>query len=345
VTLDDTGLGRRQFLGAAGVTLAAMRLGKTVATTPPSTESAASHEDQATRWFDTVKQIDAGVLNVGYVDEGPASGPVVLLLHGWPYDIQSYAAVAPLLTEKGYRVIVPYVRGYGTTRFRSANTARNGQQSALAADTIALLDALGIQRAVIGGFDWGSRTAGIMAALWPHRCKAVVCVSGYLIVNREANLQPLPPRAELGWWYQYYFATERGRLGYEANRYEFNKLIWQIASPTWQFDEATFRRTASSFDNPDHVAIVIDNYRWRLSLTKGEPRYDALEEKLSHSPPITVPSITIASDFDGAAADGAGYAQRFVGPHEHRILKGIGHNVPQEAPEPFARALVDVDRY
>jgi pimeloyl-ACP methyl ester carboxylesterase len=333
---EDTDLDRRQFLGAAALTLAALRT--------PITSNMSAHTPASSNWFEAVKQIDAGVLNVGYAEAGPANGPVVLLLHGWPYDIQSYADVTPLLTAKGYRVIVPYLRGYGTTRFRASDTPRNGQQTALAQDAIDLMDALHVDRAIVAGFDWGSRSAGIMGALWPERCKALVLVSGYIVVNREANLEPLPPKAELGWWYQYYFATERGRRGYDRNRYEFNKLIWSIASPTWHFDDATYDRTASAFNNPDHVAIVIDNYRWRLSLTRGEPRYDELEQRLSAGASITVPTITIASDFDGAAADGAAYAKRFVGPHEHRILKGIGHNVPQEAPAAFAHAILDSRR-
>jgi len=343
----DAELDRRQFVSAAALTLGLIRLGdETPADRHEGRPGRASTPARggATRvWLDDVKQIDAGLLNVGYADLGPSNGPVVLLLHGWPYDIQSYAEVAPLLTARGYRVVVPYLRGYGTTRFRSPDTARNGQQSALASDVIDFMDALHIRQAIVGGFDWGSRTAGIVGALWPDRCRGLVCVSGYLVVDREANLQPLPPRAELGWWYQYYFATERGRRGYEKNRYEFNKLIWKLASPSWQFDDATFDRTASSFDNPDHVAIVIDNYRWRLSLSRGESRYDELERKLSLAPAIRVPTITIATDFDGAAADGAAYARRFVGRHEHRVLKGIGHNVPQEAPAAFAQAIVDLD--
>jgi pimeloyl-ACP methyl ester carboxylesterase len=242
-------------------------------------------------------------------------------------------------------VIVPYVRGYGTTRFLSGETFRNGQQSAIAVDVIALMDALKIEKAIVAGFDWGARTADIVAALWPERCKALVSVSGYLIVNLEANQKPLPPKAELGWWYQYYFATERGKNGYGQNRYEFNKLIWKIASPKWDFDDATFDRTAASFNNPDHVSIVIHNYRWRLSLAKGEPRYDDLEKKLFERPVIAVPAITIASDFDGPAADGTGYAKQFSGKYSHRILNGIGHNVPQEAPQDFAQAVVDVDSY
>jgi len=295
--------------------------------------------------FGPLKQIDAGVLNVGYAEAGPTDGPAVILLHGWPYDIHSYVDVAPLLASAGYRVIVPYLRGYGTTRFLSSETFRNGQQSAVALDTIALMDALKIKKAVLGGFDWGARTADIVAALWPGRCKAIVSVSGYLITSLQANLRPLPPKAELGWWYQYYFATERGKLGYSENRHDFNKLIWKNASPSWDFDDATFDRTAASFDNPDHVSIVIHNYRWRLSLAKGEQRYDGLEQKLFEAPAITVPAITIASDFDRAAADGASYAKKFSGKYSHRILRGIGHNVPQEAPQAFAEAVVEVDGY
>ena len=259
------------------------------------------------------------------------------------YPLRSYVDVAPLLAAQGYRVIVPFLRGYGTTRFLSADTLRNGQQAAIAVDVVALMDALGIQKAIVAGFDWGARTADIMAALWPERCKGIVSVSGYLIVDLEANRQPLPPKAELGWWYQYYFATERGQLGYAKNRYDFNKLIWKIASPRWDFDDATYDRTAASFDNPDHVAIVIHNYRWRLSLAQGEARYDELEAKPFQSPVITVPAITIGSDFDGAAADGAPYARQFAGKYAHPVLTGIGHNVPQEAPEAFAKAVIDVD--
>jgi pimeloyl-ACP methyl ester carboxylesterase len=295
--------------------------------------------------FDHIKQINAGVLNVGYAEFGPATGPAVILLHGWPYDIHSYEQVAPLLAAKGYRVIVPYLRGYGTTRFLSDKTFRNGQQSVVAVDVIALMDALKIPNAIIGGFDWGARTADIIAALWPERCKGLVAVSGYLIGNRETIQKPLSPKAELGWWYQYYFATERGRKGYDVNRHDFNKLIWQIASPKWNFDEATYDRSAASFDNPDHVSIVIHNYRWRLSLAKGESKYDELEKKLAAGPVITVPSITISSDFDGAAADGAAYAKKFTGKYAHKTLNGIGHNVPQEAPQAFVDAIIEVDSY
>jgi len=299
----------------------------------------------ATSSFDKIKQVDAGELNVGYVDEGPANGPVVILLQGWPYDIHSYVDVVPLLTAKGYRTIVPYLRGYGTTRFLSNETFRNGQQSRIALDIIQLMDALKINKAIIAGFDWGARTAAIIAALWPERCKALVSVSGYIIANLKANLQPLSPEAERGWWYQYYFATERGRLGYDKNRNEFAKLIWQIASPKWNFDDATFNRSAAAFNNPDHVSIVIHNYRWRLSLAPGDPQCDEMEKKLEERPVITVPTITIGSDFDGAAADGKPYAKLFTGKYSHKVFKGIGHNVPQEAPKDFANAIIEVDSY
>src|SRR5215210_49572 len=276
-----------------------------------------------------MKQIDAGVLNIGYAEAGPTDGRAVILLHGWPYDIHSFVDVAPLLAEAGYRAIVPYLRGYGTTRFLSNETFRNGQQSVVALDITALMDALEIEKAILAGFDWGGRTANIIAALWPERCKARVSVSGYLIGSPESNKMPLPPKAELEWWYQYYFATERGWAGYNANRHDFAKLIWQTASPKWDFDDVTFDRSAAAFDNPDHVSIVIHNYRWRLGLAEGEPKYDALEQQLAAMPVITVPTITIASDFDGAAADGAAYAKQFSGRYSHRILANIGHNVPQ----------------
>ena len=333
----------RRFLSIIAFVLA-FAMG-TSANAQSTTSSATVVKPVSDNPFNNIKQINAGVLNVGYVDAGPANGPVVLLLHGWPYDIHSYVDVVPLLTAKGYRVIVPYLRGFGTTRFLSDKTLRNGQQSVLAADMIALLDALKIEKATVAGFDWGARTADIMAVLWPNRIKALVSVSGYLIVNRQANLQPLPPKAELGWWYQYYFATERGRTGYDANRHDFNKLIWQIASPKWSFDDSTFDRSAVSFNNPDHVSIVIHNYRWRLSLAKGDARYDAIEKRLAAGPVITVPAITIGSDFDGANANGKAYAKKFSGKYSHIVLNGIGHNVPQEAPQAFADAIVEADGY
>jgi pimeloyl-ACP methyl ester carboxylesterase len=292
-----------------------------------------------------VKQVEAGLLNVGYAETGPSDGPTVLLLHGWPYDIHSYADVAPLLAAQGYRAITPYLRGFGTTRFLADDTVRNGQQSVIAVDTIALMDALEIERAVVAGFDWGARTANIVAALWPERCQGLVSVSGYLIGNQAIGAQPLPPEAELQWWYQYYFATERGRAGYDRYRRDFAKLIWRTASPKWDFDDATFDRSAVSFDNPDHVAIVIDNYRWRLGLAEGEAKYDELERRLAEGPVITVPSITLEGDANGAPhPDPRSYAQRFGGSYSHRTIEGgVGHNLPQEAPEAFAKAIVDLD--
>jgi pimeloyl-ACP methyl ester carboxylesterase len=339
---------RRHFFGKMMMTMAAARVGMNSISNNPINEMLNSDgmmQSASSRSVDSLKQIDAGVLNVGYAEAGPANGPPVILLHGWPYDIHAFVDVAPLLAAKGYRVIVPYLRGYGTTRFLSNDTVRNGEQAVIAVDVIALMDALKIQKAIVGGFDWGSRTAAIMAALWPERVKALVAVSGYLIVNLKANLQPLPPKAELGWWYQYYFATERGVLGYTANTSDFNKLIWQIASPKWKFDDATFDRTAASFNNPDHVKIVIHNYRWRLSIADGEAKYGGLEQKLFARPTISVPTITIASDFDGPAADGKAYVGQFTGKYSHRVLSGIGHNVPQEDPQAFAKAIVDVDGY
>jgi pimeloyl-ACP methyl ester carboxylesterase len=271
----------------------------------------------------------------------------VLLLHGWPYDIHSFVDVAPLLAAQGYRSIVPYLRGYGSTRFRSDETFRNGEQAALAVDAVALLDALDIDAAIVAGFDWGARTACVVAALWPERCKALVSVSGYLIGSQEANRLPLPPEAELQWWYQYYFATERGRAGYDKYRREFAKLIWRTASPKWDFDDATFERSAASFDNPDHVAIAIHNYRWRLGLAEGEAQYDDLERRLAEAPTIDVPAITLEGDANDAPhPDPSSYAGKFSGTYSHRTLEGgIGHNVPQEAPEAFADAVVEVDTY
>jgi pimeloyl-ACP methyl ester carboxylesterase len=293
--------------------------------------------------FGPVKQVDAGLLNVGYAEAGPADGPAVILLHGWPYDIHSFAEVTPALAAAGYRVIVPFVRGYGTTRFLSNGTARNGQQAAVAADVIALMDALDIEKAILAGFDWGARSANVVAALWPDRCRALVSVSGYLIGSQAGNAAPLPPAAEYPWWYMYYFATERGRAGYDKYRREFNKLIWQLASPKWAFDDATFARTAAAFDNPDHVAIVIHNYRWRLGLATGESRYDDLEQRLAAAPPIGVPTITLEGDANGAPhSDPSAYAAKFSSKYVHRTISGgIGHNLPQEAPQAFAQAIID----
>ena len=339
---------RRRFFGTAAMTIAAAQLGMigSAAAQSGKTKSAGlpAVKPGAHTSFASLKQIDAGTLNVGYAEAGPANGPVVILLHGWPYDIHSFVDVAPLLASAGYRVIVPYVRGYGTTRFLSSETIRNGQQSVVAVDAIALMDALKIEKATLGGFDWGARTANIIAALWPERCKAMVSVSGYLIGNQEAGKVPLPPKAELQWWYQYYFATERGRAGYDKYRHDFSKLIWQIASPKWDFDDATFDRTATAFDNPDHVSIVVHNYRWRLGLAQGEPKYDDLEKRLAEGPVISVPTITLEGDANGAPhADPSSYAKKFSGKYAHRTIKGgIGHNLPQEAPRAFAEAIIDV---
>jgi pimeloyl-ACP methyl ester carboxylesterase len=297
--------------------------------------------------FGALKQIDAGLLNVGYAEAGSTDGPSVMLLHGWPYDIHSYVDVAPRLAQAGYRVIVPYLRGSGTTRFLSSDTPRNGQQAVIAVDILALMDALKIERAILAGFDWGARTADIIAAIFPERCKGLVSVSGYLIGSQQAGQVPLPPQAELQWWYQYYFATERGRAGYERYRRDFARLIWQLASPKWDFDEATFERSTAAFDNPDHVSIVIHNYRWRLGLAAGEPHYDELEQRLATAPTITVPTVTLEGDANGAPhPEASAYAGKFVGRYTHRVITGgVGHNLPQEAPLAFAQAVIDVDAF
>lgn len=293
----------------------------------------------------TIKQINAGVLNIGYTERGPANGKTVILLHGWPYDIHSFDSAGSILVRKGYRVIAPYLRGYGTTTFLSPNTPRNGQQAAIATDIIAFMDALKIQKAIIGGFDWGARTADIMAALWPERVSALVSVSGYLVGSQQANLAPLQPKAELAWWYQFYFATERGEQGYAANTYAFNELIWELASPKWKFDSATYHQSALAFNNPDHIAIVIHNYRWRLGLAQGEKQYDALEKQLATAPIITVPTVTLEGDANGAPhPDPVQYASKFKGPYAHHTISGgIGHNLPQEAPGAFANAIMEAD--
>jgi pimeloyl-ACP methyl ester carboxylesterase len=334
-------LPRRQVLGAAVAAVVATQLGLPARAASLPAIKPGTHEA-----LPALKQINAGVLNVGYAEAGPADGPPVVLLHGWPYDIYSFVDVAPLLASAGYRVLIPYLRGYGTTRFLSADTIRNGQPSALAVDLIAFMDALKIDKAILAGFDWGARTADIAAALWPERVKALVSVSGYLIGSVKTGQVPLPPAAELQWWYQFYFATERGRRGYAENRREFAKLIWRLASPQWAFDDATFARSAAAFDNPDHVDIVIHNYRWRLGLAEGEPKFDALEKRLAEFPVITVPTITLEGDANGAPhPDPSSYAKKFSGKYEHRLLTGgIGHNPPQEAPQAFAQAVVDADR-
>ncbi|MCV3207782.1 alpha/beta hydrolase [Mesorhizobium sp. YC-39] len=331
---------RRRFFGATAMALAATQFGLI----GPAQAQEATGEPVAAS-FGPLKQVDAGVLSVGYAELGPADGPPVILLHGWPYDIHTYANVAPPLAAKGHRVIVPYLRGYGPTRFLSQDSMRNGQQSAIAADIVALMDALGIEKATIGGCDWGARTANIIAALWPERCKAMVSVSGYLIGNQQTGKLPLPPKAELQWWYQYYFATDRGRAGYEKYTRDFARLIWQLASPRWNFDDATFERSAAALGNPDHVAIVVHNYRWRLGLAAGEQQYAAFEERLAQAPVIGVPTVTLEGDANGAPhPDASAYAKMFSGRYAHRVVTGgIGHNLPQEAPQAFADAVVEVD--
>ncbi|APR37326.1 alpha/beta fold hydrolase [Paraburkholderia sp. SOS3] len=341
---DTVNVRRRRLLGTtlgttlAGLSLLELGLGDLAHAAQPK-HAAASNAS-----FDSIQQIDAGVLNIGYVDAGPKDGPAVFLLHGWPYDIYSFVDVAPILASHGYRVIIPYLRGYGTTRFLAADTPRNGQQAVVAVDIIALMDALKIDQAVFAGYDWGGRTCDVIAALWPERCKALVSVSGYLIGSQEANRKPLPPKAELAWWYQFYFTTERGQAGYAANTHDFNKLIWQLASPKWHFSDATYDRSAKAFDNPDHVAIVIHNYRWRLGLAQGEAKYDDLEKRLAAFPTVSVPTITMEGDANGAPhPEPSAYAKKFTGKYQHRTISGgIGHNLPQEAPKAFADAILQV---
>jgi pimeloyl-ACP methyl ester carboxylesterase len=344
-TSEDVDHRRRHFVRTAALTVAAAQLGMIgAADAQPGKATLPSAKPGAHTSFGPLKQIDAGLLNVGYAEAGPADGLPVLLLHGWPYDIHSFVDVAPLLASAGHRVIVPYLRGYGTTRFLSGETFRNGQPSAVARDIVALMDALKIQKATLAGFDWGARTANIIAALWPERCKAMVSVSGYLIGSQEDGKMPLPPKAELEWWYQFYFSTERGRAGYDEYRRDFSKLIWRLASPKWDFDDATFDRSANAFDNPDHVAVVIHNYRWRLGLVQGEPQYDEIEQRLAQKPAIGVPTITMEGDANGAPhPEPAAYAKMFSGNYSHRTIKGgIGHNLPQEAPQAVAEAVADV---
>jgi len=347
-TPEDIDHYRRRFFGTAAISIAAAQLGMIDSAGAESEKATSTHlatiRPGTNTSFASLRQINAGSLNVGYAEAGPTDGPPVILLHGWPYDIHSYVDVTPALASAGDHVIVPYLRGYGTTRFLSSATVRNGQQSILGVDVIALMDALKIEKATIGGFDWGARTANIIAALWPERCKAMVSVSGYLIGNQQAGKMPLPPEAELQWWYQYYFATQRGRDGYDKYRREFSKLIWKLASPQWAFDDATFERSAASFDNPDHVSIVIHNYRWRLGLAEGEPQYDDLEKRLAQAPAIAVPTITLEGDANGAPhPDASSYARKFSGKYAHRIIKGgVGHNLPQEAPQAFTEAVVAV---
>ena len=342
---------RRHFVRTVAMSIAAVQLGDIGSVTAQAGKAKASSIPAITPGahtsFGPLKQVAAGLLHVAYAEAGPDGGRPVILLHGWPYDIHSYVDVAPALASAGYRVIVPYLRGYGSTRFLAGDTVRNGQPAALAGDVVDLMDALKIEKAILGGFDWGARTANIVAALWPERCTGTVSVSGYLIGSREANRSPLPPQAELDWWYQYYFSTERGRAGYDKYRYDFAKLIWRTASPQWHFDAATFDRSAKAFDNPDHVSLVMHNYRWRLALADGESKYDELETRLAAGPVITVPTITLEGDANGAPhPDPASYAKKFAAKYAHRLVTGgVGHNLPQEAPQAFAKAVIDVDAW
>jgi len=342
---------RRRFLSTAAMTVAAAQIGMF---NPANAEAATANladvpaiKPGTNTSFTSLKQIDAGILNVGYAEAGPADGPAVILLHGWPYDIHSYVDVAPLLASAGYRVIVPYSRGYGTTRFLSSETMRNAQQSAVALDIIALMDALKIQKAIFAGFDWGARTADVMAVLWPERCKAIVSVGGYLISSPAGNQVPWPPEPAFLFWYQYYFATPVGKAGYAKYLDQFNKFIWHQASPKWNFDDATYDRTAASFNNPDHIDIVMHDYRWRLGLADGERKYDDLEKRLATLSPITVPAITMEGDSNGAIhAPSTAYRNKFSGKYDYRLITGgVGHNLPQEAPQAFAQAVIDVDAY
>ena len=342
--LERIDLHRRQLIGAAALTAAAAQLGLLLPAGAQSAKPALPLiKPGANTSFGPLKNIGAGVLNIAYAEAGPADGPPVILLHGWPYDIHSFVDVTPALASAGYRVLVPYLRGYGATRFLSSETFRNGQPSAVAVDVIDFMNALRIEKAVLAGFDWGGRTACIGAALWPERVRALVSVSGYLIGNQEAGKMPLPPKAEFEWWYQFYFATERGRIGYEKNRHDFNKLIWRQTSPKWNFDDATYARSAAAFDNPDHVAVVIHNYRWRIGIAEGEAKYGELENRLATGPTISVPSITLESDANGAPhPEPSSYANKFTGRYQHRnITGGIGHNLPQEDPKAFVDAVID----
>ncbi|KJH75887.1 alpha/beta fold hydrolase [Pseudomonas sp. ES3-33] len=343
----------RRLVGPSILAAVLLQLGLLVSanvqasTTPTATAAATvSTKVDPSAVFGPLKHVQAGLLNVAYAEVGPAEGPVVILLHGWPYDIHSYSEVAPLLAAQGYRVLMPYARGYGDTHFLSDKTLRNGQPAALASDVIDFMDALQIKRAVLGGYDWGARSADIVAALWPERVEALVAVSGYLIGNQAAGKNPLPPKAELQWWYQFYFATDRGQVGYEKNRHDFARLIWELASPKWAFDDATFERSAAALDNPDHVAITVFNYRWRLGLVQGESRYEALEQQLAKAPTISVPTIALEGDANGAPHPAPeDYAKRFTGKYEFRLIKGgIGHNLPQEDPKAFAKAVIDADK-
>jgi len=298
----------------------------------------------SSKLLEPIRRVEAGVLDIAYHEAGPADGPVAMLLHGYPYDIHSYVDVAPQLAAKGVRAIVPYLRGYGATRFRDAATPRSGEQAAIGADLIALMDALGIRRAVFAGYDWGGRAACVGAALWPERCAGLVSVNGYLIQDIAKALLPAAPDREVAFWYQWYFQTERGRAGLAANRRAITKILWQQWSPNWRFDEATLERTSLAHDNPDFVDVVIHSYRQRYGLAASDPRYADIQRRLDALPPIKVPSITLDGDADGVipATDGRAGAAKFAGPRTHRVIPRAGHNLPQEEPEAFAAAVMEL---
>jgi pimeloyl-ACP methyl ester carboxylesterase len=336
--MSNIDLKRRRLLSvtAAGIALAEF--------VPASVAQAASSiaSTAPLKQLTPLKQIDAGVLNIGYYEAGPADGPVVLLLHGYPYDIHSYIDVAPTLAAAGCRVIVPHLRGHGTTTFLDKRTSRSGQQAAIGADVIALMDALRIRRAVFAGYDWGGRAACVAAALWPERCNGLVSVNSYLIQDIAQAGIPLPAKVEAGFWYQFYFTTERGRAGLAAHRKDITRILWERNSPTWHFDDATFERSAVALNNPDYVDVVIHSYRHRLGTAPGHPQYEALENRLAAQPVITVPTITIDGDSDGVipATDGKSTAAKFGTDRTHLVFANIGHNVPQEAPKEFAAAVM-----
>lgn len=298
----------------------------------------------STQRLEPLRHVDAGVLNIAYYEAGPADGPVVMLMHGFPYDIHSFVDVAPMLAAQGCRVIVPYLRGYGPTRFLDPATPRSGEQAAMGADLMALADALDVKRVVFAGYDWGGRAACVAAALWPDRCIGLVSVNSYLIQNIAKAMVPLKPQHEVPLWYQYYFQLERGRAGLAANRREIAKILWKQWSPNWQFDDACFERTAIAHDNPDYVDVVIHSYRHRFGLADGDPRYAELQRRLAESPAIHVPTITLDGDADGVApaTDGTATAAKFTSSRVHRVIPRAGHNLPQEEPEAFAAAVMEL---
>src|SRR5258705_1546482 len=328
---------RRLFLGAA---ISGVASGVFAQSGPPARPARAP----SSRRMEPLRHVDAGVLNIAYYEEGPAEGPVVVLLHGFPYDIHSYMDVALQLAAQGCRAVVPYLRGFGATRFRDAATLRSGEQAAIGADVMALMDALRVRRAVFAGHNWGGRAACVAAALWPERCAGLVTVNSYLIQDLSRAMVPINPKYEVGLWYEYYFQLERGRAGLAANRRDIARILWKEWSPNWNFDDAIFDRSAAAFDNPDFVDVVIHSYRHRFGLAAGDPAYAGLQGRLAALPPISVPSVTLDGDKDGVlpAGDGRASAAKFTARRIHRVVPGAGHNVPQEAPEAFAAAVMEL---